>query len=178
MAPTRIDELVAPQYLDALSDLSLEDVRFRRGECTEVETCLSYMRRLVQGRLDIVLAERQRRQAGGGPETVADLVGRLPEILGDRVHAPGMGRLSTQMVPGELDDLQMARLEEALPARRMSYLHDATDAELDGMTAALDQLERDVSTQRRALHDVLDRLQEEVVRRYKTGEANVDSLLG
>jgi hypothetical protein len=172
-----MDELLAPEYLAALDDLPIEDVRFRRAECTEVETVLSYMRRLVQGRLDIVLAEQRRRDEGGAPETVADLVNRLPSILGDRVHAPGMGRLSPLIVPGDLDADQVARVEEALPTRRMSQLHEATDAELAGMKDALVRLERDVSGQRRALHEVLDHLQEEVVRRYKTGEANVDSLL-
>jgi hypothetical protein len=34
-----------------------------------------------------------------------------------------------------------------------------------------------VSTARHALHGVLDRLKEEIVRRYRTGEANVDDLL-
>ena len=38
-------------------------------------------------------------------------------------------------------------------------------------------LERHVSGQRRALHERIDALQEELVRRYKTGEASVDSLL-
>ncbi len=38
----------------------------------------------------------------------------------------------------------------------------------------LSSLEHDVSAERRALHDIQDHLQEELVRRYRSGEANVD----
>ena len=37
--------------------------------------------------------------------------------------------------------------------------------------------EHGLSGQRRSLHAVIDHLQEEIVRRYKTGEATVDNLL-
>ena len=45
------------------------------------------------------------------------------------------------------------------------------------LTDALHALERQVSTERRRLHDVIDALQIELIRRYKTGEASVDGLL-
>ncbi len=41
----------------------------------------------------------------------------------------------------------------------------------------LDVLERSVSSQRKAVFEIVDRLQAEVVRRYRSGEATVDSLL-
>jgi hypothetical protein len=45
------------------------------------------------------------------------------------------------------------------------------------MAAELEEFEREVSKTRRSMHVVLDRLKEEIVRRYRTGEANVDDLL-
>jgi hypothetical protein len=42
----------------------------------------------------------------------------------------------------------------------------------------LSDLERAVSSQRRSVHELLDVLQAEIVKRYKSGEATVDALLG
>ena len=73
-----------------------------RAECQEVETGLSLLRRLVQGRLDIVGLELTRRLEGGPPTDLADLITKLPEVLSDRTHAPGTGRLPQLMSPGEM----------------------------------------------------------------------------
>ncbi|MGH9054731.1 MAG: aerial mycelium formation protein [Acidimicrobiales bacterium] len=173
----QLDDVTGPNYLDGLQTWSLAEVRARRDEATEVETGLSYLRRMVQGRLDIVLAEQHRRQTGEGSGDVAELVDRLPAILGDHVHAPGIGRLPALMGPGQVDAGLAGRLEEILPAARLGSLPDMSDADLAAAAAGLDQIERSVSSQRRAVFDVLDRMQEEIVRRYRSGEATVDSLL-
>jgi hypothetical protein len=173
----RLDDITAPAYLEDLETWPLAQVRARRDETNEVETGLSYLRRLIQGRLDIVLAERRRRQEGGAAVEIGQLVERLPEILGDKVHAPGHGRLSALMGPGELDPELEARLESALPGARLGTLEDLDDAALEGAFTALDELQRSVSQDRRAVCDVEDKLQEELVRRYRSGEASVDSLL-
>ena len=173
----QLDNVRDPNYLEGLRDWPIEHVRAHRDEATEAETGLSYLRRIVQGRLDIVLEAHHRRQRGEGVGDVDDLVDRLPEILGDRVHAPGVGRLPSLMGPGELDQDLSARLEAVLPASRLDSLHELDDAELVAASAGLEELEGSLSAQRRAVFDVLDRLQEELVRRYRTGEATVDSLL-
>jgi hypothetical protein len=81
------------------------------------------------------------------------------------------------MAPGELDAGLAARLDKALPSARLDALEDFDEAGLRSASEALEDLERDVSSQRRAVFDVIDRLQEELVRRYRSGEASVDSLL-
>jgi len=171
--------LLAPDYLDGISTLPMDVLRARRGVCQEVEVALSYLRRLVQGRLDIVLAELRRRASGGPPVAVAALVSELPRILSDRVRSPGNGRLPTFLAPDEVevDQALLHRLEHIVPAAELSALADLDQA---GVTAAADALaapEREVSDQRRALFERIDAIQEEIVRRYKSGEANVDSLL-
>ena len=45
------------------------------------------------------------------------------------------------------------------------------------MTEQLDAFEHEVSGHRRDLFERIDALQAEITRRYKTGEATVDSLL-
>jgi hypothetical protein len=170
------DDVTAPGYLDGLETWPLTEVRAKRDAVVEVETGLSYLRRQVQGRLDIVAAERQRRQQGDASVALGDLVDRLPEILGDKVHAPGLGRLSALLAPGDIGALE-ARLEGALPGKQLATLQSLDDPALERAFSALDELQRSVSDERRGVQDVVDRLQEELVRRYRTGEASVDSLL-
>lgn len=171
---------MAPGYLEGLASWSLEDLRARRAEATEVETGLSYVRRIVQGRLDILLAEQQMRGSGeqaGTEDSLSGLVDRLPSILGEHVRSPGLGRLPTLMAPGELEPALKDRLEEAMPEARLAEVTLIEDAELSAGIDRLVAFEREVSSLRRSVFDVLDRLQEEIVRRYRTGEATVDSLL-
>src|ERR1044072_2438880 len=49
-----------------------------KTECTKLETEVSFVRRLAQGRIDILDAERDRRASGGSLE---DLIGSLSKIL-------------------------------------------------------------------------------------------------
>jgi hypothetical protein len=163
--------------VDGIRSLSIEEVRVRRRRCSEVEVGVSYLRRLIQGRLDIVLAEAHRRESGAAPEDVASLVDRLPEILSEHVHSPGNGRLPALLAPSDADGSMSERIDAILDADRIAALPELDDTDLRSTVAALRQLERETSTDRRALHEVMDQFQDELVRRYKTGEASVDSLL-
>jgi hypothetical protein len=182
VATHRLDAILAPDYLAGLTELSIDEIRRRRSECQEVEVSLSYSRRIVQGRLDIVLAEMRHRNDGSATD-LHSLVDELPEILSEKVHASGNGRLSTFLAPGEpeLDPALLARVDAVADNRRLSDLPGISSAEVDGMVDELRSLEVDISTQRRALHERIDALQEELVQRYKeqykSGEANVDSWL-
>jgi hypothetical protein len=173
---TSIDELLAPGYLEGLTDLPMAELRERRTTCNEAEVSLSYLRRVIQGRLDIVLSEQHRRQAGTSSDAGA-LVERLPSILSEKVHAPGLGRLPTIMAPRELGPEATADVDAIAPPDRVGQVSAVPEEQLQHMSDGLQRLEREVSDKRRALHDRLDRLQEEVIRRYQSGEADVDSLL-
>jgi hypothetical protein len=171
--------LLGPDYLDGITGLPMETLRSRRGDCQEVEVALSYLRRLVQGRLDIVLAALRRRADGEAPSDLDALVAELPHILSDRVRSPGNGRLPTFMAPDEVevDQALLARLDSIAGAAELTALADVADEALATMGDELTLLEREVSATRRALFERIDAIQEEIVRRYKTGEATVDSLL-
>ena len=67
MIDASLDVLLAPEFLESLEVLPIEDLRQRRIRAAEVEVGLSYARRLVQGHLDILLAESARREAGSAP---------------------------------------------------------------------------------------------------------------
>jgi hypothetical protein len=155
----------------------MEEVRAMRAECQEVETGLSLLRRMVQGRLDIVGLELSRRAEGGDPSDLPDLIARLPAVLSDRTHAPGVGRLPQMMTPGELPPELEAELDAIVGAGHMADLPSVDDDHLRTIADELAAFEIKVSQHRHALFERIDALQAEITRRYKTGEASVDSLL-
>lgn len=178
MPPSSLAALLQPAYVDRLPSLAIEEIRIRRDHASEVEVGLSYLRRLVQGRLDIVLAEARQRETGDSGGNVAELVERLPEILGDRVRGPGTGRLPTLMAPAEAELSEgVGRLNAIVDAEALTTLPELSDNELRAIADALAEFEHEVSAGRRSVHEVIDQLQAELVRRYKSGEANVDTLL-
>jgi hypothetical protein len=174
---SQLDRILGPEYLGDLEQQAIADVRQMRTECQEIETGLSYLRRLIQGRLDIVGAERQRRAEGREPGDLSDLISQLPEILSDRTRSPGVGRLPQLLAPGETEPEMTARLDAILGHRDLESLPKLDDDDLDRMHNELDTLEREVSDLRRKVFDRIDTLQAEITRRYRTGEANVETLL-
>ncbi len=165
-----------PGYLDDLASRSLEWIRAERAAVTDLETGISYARRLLQGHLDIVGAELRRRLEGGDRD-LASLVDDLPEILAGNVRAPGTGRLSSVLSPGPLDPDLVAEMADAAPDAVLGHVIEVDDADLALTEERLTRLEADVSMRRRACFAALDRLGAEVVERYRTGAASVDSLL-
>jgi hypothetical protein len=174
---SELDRILDPGYLGDLTARSMSDIRGMRNECQEVETGLSYLRRLVQGRLDIVGVERQRRRDGAEPGELSALVSQLPEILSSNTRAPGVGRLPQLLAPGEIDADLEERFESITAGHDVDSLPQLGDDQLGQLHDDLESLEREVSDYRRQLFDRIDALQAEITRRYRTGEASVESLL-
>lgn len=78
--------------------------------------------------------------------------------------------------PADLDEI-VGVVDHIIDAGRLSSVSELSDAALDEAAGELTAVERRVSQHRRSLHTSIDALQEEIVRRYKTGEASVDALL-
>ena len=175
MASAAIDRLLDPSYVEGIRELGMDELRAKRAECQEVEVALSFLRRLLQGRLDIVLADLERR-AGGTPGDLASLVEQLPGILGEQDRPPGFGRLPTLIAPSDAGDLT-SEADAVADASRLAALPEMSEDEVRAMADALGELEQRTSQQRKQLFERIDLLQEEIVRRYKEGEASVDSLL-
>ena len=179
MASEELDRLLQPDYLGDVQARPIEEIRAMREECRRAEDGLSYVRRQAQGRLDIVANELQRRAEGKGPSEFADIVDQLPEILGHGVQARGriVEIRPTSLAPPEDTAHLIVELEGILHVSSLTGLGQITDDELRQLVDRLTEYERTVSDRRRALHDRLDVLQAEIVRRYKTGEVSVESLL-
>jgi len=179
MASGELDRLLDQDYLGDLQGRPIEEVRTMRDECRRAEDGLSFVRRQAQGRLDIVAAELQRRNAGRGPSDAGDIVDMLPEILGHGVSTSGgiANVRTTSLEPPDDARRMIVELEGILHESSLLGLGQITDEELRQLVDRLTEYERIVSDRRRALHDRLDALQAEIVRRYKTGEVSVESLL-
>ena len=164
-------------YLQGLEQRSTDDVRAMRAECQSLETQVSFVRRLAQGRLDIVDAELDRRHKGRPPSDLAELVAALPDTLGRHLTAPGSGRRPTTIEPIEPDPLLVEPLDRILDVDALGSLPSRSDSELGQIRAALAEVEADLSARRRLVFERLDALSAEITRRYRTGEASVESLL-
>lgn len=153
----------------------IDEVRALRAECQSVETGVSYLRRVVQGHLDIVAAELARRREGGDPADVSNLIDQLPTILAGHLRAPGLGRLPSGVGPGKIDAELEARLD--VEVAELDDLASVADDRLVASRDRLTALEHEISETRKALFSQIDALQAELTRRYRTGEASIESLL-
>src|SRR5437763_1248165 len=136
MARARLQDVLSATYLDDLEHRPIEEIRALRAECQQLEVDQSYLRRLVQGRLDIVRSEQARRVGGAGPSEVGDLVEHLPQILADRVHAPGVGLLDVAM-PG-IDGIEVCRRVNGSCKVVMLTAHDDATTEQASRVAGAD----------------------------------------
>jgi hypothetical protein len=170
----RIDRVLAPDYVLDLKQLDLGEVRARRDDAAQEETDLSYLRRLLHGRIDIVRAEQKRRAEGGS----SSVVERLVEILSDNAvgQAPaGSGRhqplepsraeAHRRHVEALVSDADLSDVS-SLPAERLELALRTYVAE-----------EASVSQRRREVQRVVDQLNDEIGSRYRAGSASVDTLL-
>ena len=155
-----------------LAVLSLPELRALRRDAQRDEADLSYVRRLLQGRIDILRAELARRSPAGA----ASVVDRLPEILRD---APARHRSSARhLTLGTPQSEEFRRLAaEMLAEVELSDLGARTDLELSSAMGRLVGYEQQVSRRRQRLQRTADDCSAEIARRYREGEAQVDDLL-
>ncbi|MEU2539936.1 RsiG family protein [Streptomyces iakyrus] len=163
-----------------LPALSLPDLRTLRREAQRDEADLSYLRRLLQGRIDILRAEVARRTPSGVASAAApaegSVVERLAEILRD---GPARHRSSARhLTLGTPQGEEYRRLAaEMLAEVELSDLDARTVQELNAAMGRLERHEQQVSRRRRRLQRTADECSAEIARRYREGEAQVDDLL-
>lgn len=165
----RIDRILEPAYLDGIDRRPLGDVRSLRTETEQEEALLSYERRLLQARLDILRAERDRRAGSGG-----SLLERLPEILADEA-APHRGAIPLNDPPAI--EHARRRVERLISDETLTSLADLSPERLAEAIGTLEDAEREISGQRHSVLAVLDALTAEIGRRYRSGEANPEDVL-
>jgi hypothetical protein len=177
-----IDRVLAPGFADDVSSLDLAELRARRQLAEQEEVDLSYARRLLQGRLDLIRAEQAQRATArdgvdAGARTDDEIVRDLAAVLSDDGPRAdhGLGRhLTTD--PSRVGEHRRAA-EQAVDDVAAS---DPSSLDAEGLAAAaahLSELEHAVSENRHRVQAVMDVLTAEVARRYRDGEAHVEDVL-
>jgi hypothetical protein len=167
-----VDALLEPGFLEGAEQRPMAEVRRLRRQAEQEEVNLSYTRRLLQGRLDIVRRELQRRADKDG-RSLLDL---LPEILAEKGRGPahGLGRHQTVQPSAPEENESWVN---ALTRVDLSAISELPDADLETAARALAEAEKGLSERRRGVQTVMDGLAGELGRRYRDGEADVAQLL-
>ncbi|MGW1087272.1 RsiG family protein [Streptomyces sp. NPDC002596] len=154
-----------------LGTLRLPELRALRRDAQRDEADLSYVRRLVQGRIDILRAELACRR---DPET--PVVDRLSEILADTPSRHRSSARHVTLTTPRSDEFRRLAAE-TLAEVELSDLDARTDEELHTAMGRLVRYEQQVSRRRHRLQCTADDCSAEIARRYRDGEAQVDDLL-
>jgi hypothetical protein len=183
--------LLQPSYRSGLDDRSVTELRAMRLDCERAEAAVSFTRRILHGRLDILAGVQQWRRdnaplrsagpgdAGQPAGDLADLVEHLPALLADQTSVGG-GRPSRLLVtpaPDCVQDDLLRLVDDVVGPATLSSLGEQTDERVEELIGALRAVEQDLSAVRQELHLCIDALQQEITRRYQLGEASLDGLL-
>jgi len=166
----RIDELMASGFTDDLGSLETDEIRRRRDMARAELEYVSFLRRLVQGRRDILRDELDRRRTDGATQ---DVLERVVSVLSEGTRGGSGGRAPT--VPLPEDEIAMARrrVEKLVGDTELSDLGTLSDERLEAAIGKLEEEERGVSDARARVIQVHDALQEEMKRRLKTQLSNL-----
>ena len=171
----RIDEVTDPLFIADIEASSTDELREKRVLLDDLDTELSYYRRMLHGRMDLLEFELRRRS---GEET-RTLIEALPQIL-----AAGVGGMHRSPIPKELSlDPPSSGSDERHPVDTilqddfLAHLPTIDNDELIAIQATLTDAERIVSMERREVYDVYDVISAELTRRYKDGLADAGDLL-
>jgi hypothetical protein len=170
-----VDRIIESSYSEGLSELSMEDLRSMRDQCAEGETEVSFERRLCQARIDILSAELDQRSGN----TSGDLISRLPQILAEGGGGSGgvlPSRAPDLSIPRNTD-IPRRRVEEIVGEQTLARLSQVPSEEIKKIIESLADHEKILSEKRKRVHEVLDSVQAEIVRRYTSGEEDSDSVL-
>jgi hypothetical protein len=177
-----IDRILAPGFADDVTALDFAELRSRRHLAEQEEVDLSYARRLLQGRLDLLRAEQAQRATARdgvdiGARTDAEIARDLAAVLADQGPRAdhGLGRhLTTD--PSRVGEHRRAA-EQAVDDVAASNPASLDEDGLAAAIARLSELEHAISENRHRVQAVMDLLTAEVARRYRDGEARVEDVL-
>jgi hypothetical protein len=152
----------------------MEELRNRRRVLDDLDTEFSFYRRMLHGRMDLLSFEMKRRS---GEET-RTLIEALPQILADGIDGPNRNTIpkDLSLTLPELSGAGNRSIDRVLGDGFLAHLPSLEDGELEKIQTALTEAEHEISTQRRSVYDVHDRINAEITRRYRDGLADATDL--
>lgn len=178
-SPTRrrLDRVTADDFLSDIAAASAADLRVMRDECREEEERLSYLRRVLLGQLDLLEAELRAR-GDGATETVAKIDG-IAKLFGDAEQADhpapmSMAHREMYMATGPTGRRRGDTVLEETP------LGNLAEMDIESIDALVNRVSSEaewVTQTRRIVLDHLDRLQAELVDRYRNGSTSVADIV-
>src|SRR5690348_12424581 len=146
------------------------------GELATNEQDISYNRRILHGKIDLLRAElvnRLRARHDEGKEAITDAdVAKLTDLI-TAAAEEGETAQNQQLAEGN----EFEQVKGALQMDSFPDLGTLTDPELKDLIRTLTDEEREISYQRRILHGKIDILRAELVNRMRTqreeGEATI-----
>ena len=160
----RIDQVLGSGFADGLEALEGDEVRRKRDLSRSELEYLSFLRRLLQGRRDILKDELERRRSGGEAKPIVD---RLVDVLSEGSRGPARGEAPVLPMPEEEILLARRRVERLVSDSRLSDLEGISDDQLQDAVTRIEDEERTVSDTRAEVIEVHDTLQGEIKRRYR-----------
>lgn len=152
------------------SSLTLDELRALRTELQQQDDVVSYARRVAQARLDLVRSEMARREEHG------DVSAEVTEVLSH--HLTGGPARPPRPAEDLSDNSLSLELDAICSTHGFGRIEELDEDQLAELAEAVETFEKRVSNDRRKRFDQLDALSAELVRRYRDGEASVDTLLG
>lgn len=169
----RLDRVLDPEYTADLDSRSLNEIRDLRHLAVEVENELSYYRRLLYGRMDLLRFELRRRSG----EESRDLIDSLVDILTDpeRSDVPdtrGSGHIVTDLPP--LPEVGKRDIDQVMGDGVLTRLDDADESELQSSLEAFERMVEHINSQRRTAQAVIDSLTDVISARFRAEAAHND----
>jgi hypothetical protein len=160
----RIDTVLDPSFVQGLDGDTPEDLRKKLRDARTEEDSLSYVRRNLHGRLDLLRAELELRSGGRG--TARDVEALTAALSGgegaSRGGRPGLG-LRAAAVAGRRG------VERVLSEDHLARLPDMSEEEIQEIVDRVTDAERVLSGDRQRLFSVIDVIEAELAGRYKQG---------
>ena len=153
--------------------MTTTELRSARAELQMQEDVISFVRRMAQGRCDLARDERRRR-VDGTPASGMSVID-IANVFGQE-HGGGSSRPPRE-TNISADHPLVVELEKLCETVGFGELRTLEDEALESAINQIEQFELTRSAERKNLFSKIDALTTELVKRYKDGGANVDSLL-
>jgi hypothetical protein len=165
----RIDRVLAPDYLAGLSDLPADRIVAKRAEADSEEAELAYLAHLLDGRIEVVLAEQSRR-ADGSDATAPDVL-----TNGSLLGPAWRSRMFRARIPDPLPpERHRRRVERLVHDVDLSDVTARSDGELDRVLRTYRAEERKVADLRGRVAEVARRCADELARRAGAAAGGAD----